>query len=640
MCAVSARPGRRTRTLGGMLSVQAPPLAQTDARPAIVRVACRRSRPAAQCGYLRVPLDRRHPDGRKIGIYFERYLRMDRAGPQTATVLSIEGGPGFSTTADRAARLQLWRPISAHRDLLLVDLRGTGRSGALNCPAFRRHILPYVVRAGRCAAQLGRKRDFYDTSQSVQDLRAVVAALGIHRLDVYGDSYGSYAAQAFAIRYPGLLRSLVLDGTYQLPGSDPALADIAGSTQSSLRLACERRPRCPAGRHPLPLLGRLLRQVRRHPIVGVAPDADGTMTHVKADPDTLGQLVQSGFYYQGVWRDIFAATRSAFAGDTRPLLRLVAETETLDGPNGDPHEFTESLYLSVICHDYPELWPAGTPVWQREGFIRSALASYPPGTFAPFTAKEWTGLDYEGALACLNWPPAAFSDPPVSPTAPYPHVPTLILNGDLDNITPLADARVVASRFPESTLVVMQNSGHVTALLDQNDCASVLYERFVSDLSPGDTSCARRTPEVRVVPRFPLSLSGMAPALPSPGDQSTLRDRRIAAASAAAVADVLQRWWANLSGSGVGLRGGAWSYSGANLTTFALHNVAFVPGVKVSGTVHWNYSTGRVRATVVTRTGGMVERLRMAWSLQVRAARGRLVGSEGGRALHLHMLAP
>jgi hypothetical protein len=186
----------------------------------------------------------------------------------------------------------------------------------------------------------------------------------------------------------------------------------------------------------------------------------------------------------------------------------------------------------------------------------------------------------------------------------------------------------------------MQNSGHVTALEDQNDCASVIYERFVADLSPGDTSCAHRTPEVRVVPKFALSLSGMAPATPSPGDESTLRDRRIAAASAAAVADVLQRWWANVSGSGVGLRGGTWSYSGGNLTTFALHNVAFVPGVKVSGTVRWNYSTGRVRATVVSRAGGTVERLRMAWSLQVRAAGDRLTGSANGRTLRLHMLAP
>ena len=164
-------------------------------------------------------------------------------------MLSIEGGPGFSTTADRAARLQLWRPVSARRDLLLVDLRGTGRSGALNCPAFRRHILPYIARAGRCAAQLGPSRDDYDTSQSVQDLAAVLNAIGAGKVDLYGDSYGSYAAQAFAIRYPHRLRSLVLDGTYQLPGSDPALADIAGSTQQLARAGL-RAPAGLSGRRP------------------------------------------------------------------------------------------------------------------------------------------------------------------------------------------------------------------------------------------------------------------------------------------------------------------------------------------------------------------------------------------------------
>ena len=170
-------------------------------------------------------------------------------------MLSIEGGPGFSTTADRSARIQLWRPLSARRDLLLVDLRGTGRSEPLDCPAFRRHILGYIARAARCAAQLGPARDAYDTSQSVQDLAAVLRALGIGHVDLYGDSYGSYAAQAFALRYPGKLRSLVLDGTYQLPGSDPALADLAASTRSSLRLACGRRPGCPAG-HADPREGR------------------------------------------------------------------------------------------------------------------------------------------------------------------------------------------------------------------------------------------------------------------------------------------------------------------------------------------------------------------------------------------------
>ena len=329
-----------------------------------------RARPA------RSPLPARPP----IRIYFEHYFRAQRSRPATSTVLSIEGGPGFSTTADRAARLQLWRPVSARRDLLLVDLRGTGRSGALNCPAFRRHILPYIPRAGRCAAQLGPSRDDYDTSQSVQDLAPVLNAIGAGKIDLYGDSYGSYAAQAFAIRYPHRLRSLVarrhLPAARLRPGPRRHRREHA-------ELAC--RWRAPAGRaaraggRPLALVEKLLRRVRAHPITGVAPDADGTRIHVSADPDTLAQLLQSGFYYQGVWRDVFAATRSAFAGDNAPLLRLVAETVTTDGPNGDAREFTESLYLSVICHDYPELWPAGTPVAAAGGVRPRGPGRVPAG---------------------------------------------------------------------------------------------------------------------------------------------------------------------------------------------------------------------------------------------------------------------
>jgi len=209
------------------MSAQVPAQApNASAAPAIVRTACPGGGAHDTCGFLRVPLDRRLPDGRKIRIYFELRSRADRSRPPASTVLSIEGGPGFSTTADRSARIQLWRPLSARRDLLLVDLRGTGRSDPLDCTAFRRHILGYIDRAARCAAELGTARDFYDTSQSVQDLAAVLGALRIGRVDLYGDSYGSYAAQAFALRYPHKLRSLVLDG---LLGSSRELTRKAGA---------------------------------------------------------------------------------------------------------------------------------------------------------------------------------------------------------------------------------------------------------------------------------------------------------------------------------------------------------------------------------------------------------------------------
>jgi pimeloyl-ACP methyl ester carboxylesterase len=109
----------------------------------------------AECGFVAVPLDREEPNGKKIRIYFERYPRGDRSRPPLATVVSVEGGPGYPTTPDRAGRVQLWRPVSGRRDLLLVDLRGTGKSGALGCQAFARSTRKYVARAGRCAAQRG-----------------------------------------------------------------------------------------------------------------------------------------------------------------------------------------------------------------------------------------------------------------------------------------------------------------------------------------------------------------------------------------------------------------------------------------------------------------------------------------------------
>jgi pimeloyl-ACP methyl ester carboxylesterase len=72
--------------------------------------------------------------------------------------------------------------------------------------------------------------DRYNTRESVDDLADVLDALGIPTVDLYGDSYGSYFGQAFAVNHPGRLRSLVLDGTYPLPGTDPAFGDLAEAT--------------------------------------------------------------------------------------------------------------------------------------------------------------------------------------------------------------------------------------------------------------------------------------------------------------------------------------------------------------------------------------------------------------------------
>jgi pimeloyl-ACP methyl ester carboxylesterase len=594
---------------------------------------------AAKCGYVRVPLDRAKPDGKTIPIYFERYPRRKREQSRISTVVSIEGGPGYPVTADRGSRIDLWKPVSGRRDLLLVDLRGTGGSKPLSCKAFARSSRGYVPRAGRCARQIGPKRDLYSTSQAVQDIEAVLRALHAGKVDFYGDSYGTYAAQAYALRFPERLLSLTLDAAYPLPGTDPAWADLVEAIRLGLERSCSRSLGCPTN-DPVKLVTRFANRVREEPILGVAPDGDGTPTNVRLNEDALVQLVSSGYWYPALWRDLPAAIRAAETGDNAPILRLAAETVTIDAGPADPAYWSDALYLAVICHDYPQLWDFSTPIADRRAEAESRIAAYPPGTFLPFSASAWNGTDYEGVFACLRWPAPARPDPPDPPGAVYPDVPTLVLNGDLDTITASSGAREVARRFPNSTFVEVANSIHVTALADWDLCASRIYARFVRDLATGDTSCTSEVGEWNVVPRFAGSVAETASAVRAPGDESTRDDRRLAAAAALTAADVIARWMVNYDGTGVGLRGGRWWYSGYPNVRFRLTNVRLVPGVFVSGTVRWAYEGGASSANVEVRgPGGTNGTLRIEW-LKEPHATATLEGAVDGRQLRATMPAP
>ncbi len=597
---------------------------------------------AAQCGYVRVPLDRANPDGRSIRVYFERYRRTNRDLPRISTVVSLEGGPGYAVTPGRSSRVDLWRPVSARRDLVLFDLRGTGGSAPLGCEAFSRPARHYVTRAGRCAKQIGPKRDLYSTSQAVQDLEAVLRSLHAGKIDLYGDSYGTYAAQAYALRFPQRLRSLTLDAAYPLPGTDPAWADLVEAIRVGLDLSCSRSVTCPT-RNPVLLVERFANRVRAEPILGTAPDGDGKRTDVRLDEDAFVQLVSASYWYPGLWRDLPAAILAANNGRPAAILRLAAETVTVVAPPDDPPTWSEGLYLSVICHDYPQLWDPSTPISARRAEAEASIAAYPPGTFLPFSAEAWTHTDYEGVLACLRWPaprPADPPDPPDPPGAVYPDVPTLVLNGDIDTITATSGAQEVARRFPGSTFVGVANSVHVTALADWDLCASRIYASFVRNLTPGDTSCADEVGEWNLIPAFSSSVENVTPAARSAGDDSTRDDRRLAAAAALTSADVIARWMVNYDGSGVGLHGGHWSYTGYPNVRFRLTNVRLVPGVFVSGTVRWAYDGGASSADVEVRgPGGTTGALRMEW-LKEPHATASLVGTVGGRQVRATMPAP
>src|SRR5579871_2326435 len=90
----------------------------------------------AYCGVLDRPLDPTGATPGKIAIHFEIY-RHSGPGPASGTLVATEGGPGYPATLSREAYLALFEPLRRTRDVLIMDNRGTGKSGAIDCPVLQ-----------------------------------------------------------------------------------------------------------------------------------------------------------------------------------------------------------------------------------------------------------------------------------------------------------------------------------------------------------------------------------------------------------------------------------------------------------------------------------------------------------------------
>jgi pimeloyl-ACP methyl ester carboxylesterase len=599
------------------------------------------SKPLIVCGTFTVPLDRSDPAAGSVRLFFERYLHTDLSQPALEPIVAVEGGPGYATTGTASAYAALFAPLMSRRDLLLMDLPGTGRSQAIDCPALQAGSGSLVADVAACGAQLGATANDWGSANAADDLSELLNALGIKKIDLYGDSYGTFFVQTFAVRHPDQLRTIVMDSPYPAYGEDPWGRDTNVALDEAFRLACARSASCAAlGGDVMSRLVSLAGYLTHHPVKGIGYDADGHPHHVVANLANLLALMTSGPTNLDVYRELDAAGRALMqGGDSVPLLRLLAEEVPL-WANGPYREFSAGLYTAVACHDYPQLYDMTAPPALRAGEYGAAvrqLEATDPGAFAPFTVAQWVGSGVEGFNYCLRWPARPTLDPPVGAGARYPDVPALVLAGDLDSLTSSAGARIVASRFPDSTFVELANSGHVNALDDLYDCASAIVVRFVATGVAGNTSCAPRLPAIRLVNSFAETVAGVVPAVPAGrGDRSTPYDRHVAAAAAETVADALARW-PNMTGDdGVGLRGGTFTVTGSPLVRFALHSDRWVENLPVGGRAIWDQLTGLVSALVLVPGG----RLSMSWSNDVTGGEASITGRLDGRPISLVMPAP
>ena len=608
----------------------------------------------AWCGSLRVPYDRADPAAGTIPITFEWY---PATNAPVGTMVAMEGGPGYPSTGSRDYYIELFAGLERTRNLLLVDNRGTGRSGLVNCrPLQRWHLAlgdqEFDRRLAACGDQLNSARplprggfvhgsDLYGSANAARDLADVLAALQTGPVDLYGDSYGSYFGQVFAARYPRLLRSLTLDATWPVLGTDPWYVSTIETARVAFDLTCRRSVACAlaAPGSSMARIGALAERLRRAPVVGRTREPGSAPSTWRVDVGVLIALVNNAGSDAGVYRELDAAARAVLEHrDAAPLLRLAAKSLYTDD-GGPVREWSAGQYSAVSCTDYPQAFDMRAPPAVRRAQYQAALDALPGELYAPFTVEEWTTSPVAEFDDCVNWPSPVRSDPPITGRPPLvpPTLPVLVLSGGLDTLTTWTDGAVVAEQLgPSARWVKVENTIHVTALADPYGCASGLVRQFVRQperLHSMDVSCASRIPEVRVVGDYPRRLSGATPATPGKGNQAGPGGLRLAAVGAAAVGDAIAQWWYLPGSRGHGLRGGWFTTEGDTSVRLDLHKVRFVADTTVDGRATWNTSTGRVSARVeVKGPGGVTTTLRMRWDDLARRPRATLTGRTGSGA--------
>ena len=552
---------------------------------------------AAWCGDIRRPLDPFGAIEHAITIHFEFY-RHTAPGNPDGTLVATEGGPGYPATLSRQEYLDLFAPLLASHDFVLMDNRGTGESGALDCPALQAAPSWTIELIGSCGESLGARAALYSTAYAADDLAAILDALKVDQVDLYGDSYGTFFEQVFAVRHPKRLRSIVLDGAFPLEAPDYGWYPTYGpAVRDKYNIACARSAPCAArGGSGMDHIQPLLEALRARPFAAHAADAEGEDVAFTADASKLAILMYGGSPALATVRDLDAAARAFTAGDRVPLLRLMAETTSaVDSrdPKHEPAKWSAGLAAAVTCQDLLQVFDMSLAPAARQAARDQAVTERRqqfPDTYAPFTIDEFRGmpLDYSFIDQCVTWPvsPAAHPAGHVTPAdAPYPDVPALIISGELDDITTIADGAAVAGKFKRGRQVRIANSFHVNALAHaRSACGAELVQRFIRNLDPGDTSCAAGVPPVRLVEQFAVQAAALMPAMARPGNQANDEQLRWVNAALLTVGDTLVRASINSSGRGVGLRGGRFEVNGgAARVRVALHGVRWTEDVALDG---------------------------------------------------------
>jgi pimeloyl-ACP methyl ester carboxylesterase len=416
---------------------------------------------SARCGAIEVPENPDQRGSRKLEIHF-MVIPAASGHPRPDPIVPLLGGPGEAAIDAAEMYVDRLAPMLNDRDLLLVDQRGAGRSGALRCHFFSpddpaqslQNLFPPAA-VEMCAKDLANHADLtqYSYGRFADDLEKVRRALGYGPLNLSAGSYGTRAAQVFVRTYPGSVRSIYLGSVVPIDIALPLpFAKAAQSMLEHTFSACEADAACNSA---FPRLVDEFSQVMERLASGrVLVEVPGRAGKVALGHGRVAEWFRSLLYRPSSSAQLPWLIDRASKGNWTPIVKSLLENARDADSN-----LSFGLFLSITCSDdVPYVREEGVEAASRDTFL-----------------GDWRLRQQQAA--CKVWPhtvaPASYREPV------HTDVPTMFVSGDSDGGTPLWFTGHAAPGFQNRVEAIMNNRGHT----DWEPCIETLYQRFLNQAS-------------------------------------------------------------------------------------------------------------------------------------------------------------
>lgn len=440
------------------------------------------------CGFLTVPEDRTNPSGAEVQIHVAVF-ESDNPDAPPDPIVYLDGGPGGESLNTLPFLLEdPWADFIANRDVVFFDQRGIGNSQpSLECDEARAltfelldddlapaelsdlELEAYAACHDRLVAD-GIDLAQYNSSTNAADVADLRVALGYEEWNLLGISYGTRLAQTIMRDHPEGIRSVILDSTYT-PDVD-LFSELPVNFERALEVLfaeCSGDPACETAYPDLRnRFFALADELDAHPLTTTVRDIFSTDRYEAVINDTvLFDIVFQGLYSAEVIPLLPQMIAELEQGDTSTMTLLL----TNNLANGA--FISDGMYLSVQCNE--------EVAFGSEEAIRAGAAAVDPEIGAQLVDDLVGFIDQ-----CEVW--GSGTADPIENRPVTSAIPTLVMAGQYDPITPPRWGRQAASNLSAATYVEFPGVGHAAST--SADCPLAIAVAFFDDpTAEVDTSC-------------------------------------------------------------------------------------------------------------------------------------------------------